>query len=84
VGLVSAVVERLLANGDEVLFLIGYDQGMESVGQRVHVAERLVRASLEESLASGDVAVATQGTSAFIYVAPGFEARLPDLRAFFA
>lgn len=84
VGQVFAAVERLRAAGDEVLFLVGSDHGMESVGPRVNIARRLVAAGLKDAPDSGEVAVACQGTSALVYVAPGFEGRLPGLRAFLA
>ncbi len=82
VGEVFATVERLRAAGDEVLFLVGSDHGMESIGPRVHVGQRLVEAGLKDGLDSGDVAVACQGTSALVYVAPGYESRIDGLRAF--
>ncbi len=82
VGLVAQAVENLRLQGDEVLFLIGSDHGMESVGPRVNVAARLVREGLKDGLDSGEVGVAAQGTSVLIYVAPGHEARIPALRNF--
>jgi hypothetical protein len=84
VGQVFATVERLRAAGDEVLLLVGSDHGMESIGPRVHVAERLVQAGLKDSLDSGEVAVACQGTSALVYIAPGYESRIDGLRAYLA
>ena len=82
VGLIADTVAALRAKGDEVLFLVGSDHGMESIGPRVHVAQRLVDAGLKDSLDSGEVAVACQGTSALVYVAPGHESRIPALRDF--
>ncbi|MCA8927634.1 MAG: alkaline phosphatase family protein [Alphaproteobacteria bacterium] len=81
-GRIAATVERLRAEGEAVLVLVGSDHGMESIGPRVHVARRLVEAGLKDSPDSGDVAVACQGTSALVYVAPDSEARVPALRAF--
>lgn len=82
VGMIAETVRALRAKGDEVLFLVGSDHGMESVGPRVHVGQRLVDAGLKDGLDSGEVGVACQGTSALIYVAPGHEDRIPALRAF--
>lgn len=82
VGQVFATVERLRAAGDEVLFLVGSDHGMESIGPRVNVARRLVETGLKDSADSGEVGVACQGTSALVYVAPGFEDRIDGLRAY--
>ncbi len=82
VAQVFAKVQELRAAGDDVLFLVGSDHGMESIGPRVHVGERLVAAGLKDALDSGDVAVACQGTSALIYVAPGYESRIDGLRAY--
>lgn len=84
VGLVAATVARLRAEGDELLFLVGSDHGMESIGPRVHIARRLVDAGLKDSLDSGEVGVACQGTCALLYVAPGYEDRVPALRAHLA
>ena len=82
VGMIAETVATLRANGDEVIFLVGSDHGMESIGPRVHVAQRLVNAGLKDSLDSGEVGVACQGTSALVYVAPGHEDRIPALREF--
>ncbi len=79
VGMVAESVAALRARGDEVLFLLGSDHGMESVGPRVHVAQRLVDAGLKDALDSGEVAVACQGTGALVYVAPGHEDRIAAL-----
>lgn len=82
VGMVAETVASLRAKGDEVLFLVCSDHGMESIGPRVHVAQRLVDAGLKDALDSGEVAVACQGTGALVYVAPGFEDRIPALREY--
>lgn len=82
VGMVAETVASLRAKGDEVLFLVCSDHGMESIGPRIHVAQRLVDAGLKDALDSGEVAVACQGTGALVYVAPGFEDRIPALREY--
>ncbi len=82
VGMVAQTVAQLHTAGDEVLFLVCSDHGMESIGPQVHVAERLVQAGLKALLESGEVAVACQGTSALIYIAPGHEGCIPALREY--
>lgn len=81
VGMAAETVAQLRAQGEEVMFVVGSDHGMESIGPRVHVAARLVQAGLKDALDSGEVAVACQGTSALVYIAPGHEDRIPALRA---
>jgi arylsulfatase A-like enzyme len=68
-----------LPNGEEVLFLLGSDHGHQTVSDVIHIEAELVAASLKESLESDDVVVASNGTSALIYLHPraaGREARI--------
>lgn len=79
---VEAAVESLRAEGEDILFLVGSDHGQETVRERVSVAARLVEAGLKDGPDSDDVAVAPQGGSGLIYVAPRAEARIPAILAF--
>src|SRR5690606_4544830 len=64
---VDNCVERLRAEGEDILFLVGSDHGQETVIGHVAVADRLVEAGLKDSLDSTDVVVAPQGGSGLIY-----------------
>ena len=79
---VDATVERLRAEGEDILFLVGSDHGQETVRERVAVAARLVDAGLKDGPDSTDVVVAPQGGGGLVYVAPGVEARIPEIVTF--
>lgn len=64
---VVRTVERLRAEGDEILLLIGSDHGQETIGDGVDIEAWLAATGLAGLLASGDVAVAGQGTAALLY-----------------
>ena len=66
-----------LADRDEVLLLIGSDHGHQTVTGVIDIDEELVTAGLKENLESTDVVVASNGTSALLYVHPDFVARTP-------
>ncbi|QOG20655.1 MULTISPECIES: alkaline phosphatase family protein [Bradyrhizobium] len=73
-----------LPDRDDVLFLLGSDHGHQVVGGVIHIEAELVAAGLKESLDSGDVVVASNGTSALIYLhrnAAGREAAITDFLA---
>lgn len=60
-------VERLRAEGEEILLLVGSDHGQETIGAGVSIEDWLVGRGLWKMLETGDVAVAGQGTSALLY-----------------
>lgn len=64
---VVRTVERLRRQGDEILLVIGSDHGQETIGDGVDIEDWLATNGLSELLASGDVAVAGQGTAALLY-----------------
>ncbi len=64
---VHRTVERLRAGGEEILLLVGSDHGHETIGDVIDVEDWLSRQGLADLVASGDVAVAGQGTSALLY-----------------
>ncbi len=72
-----------LNDRDEVLFLIGSDHGHQTVSRVVHIEEELVKASLKTSLESDDVVVASNGTSALVYLHSDAAARESQLEDFF-
>ena len=60
-------VERLRAEGEEILLLVGSDHGQETIGAAVSIEDWLAERGLWRQLEAGDVAVAGQGTSALLY-----------------
>jgi hypothetical protein len=64
---VYRTVEMLRAKGEEILLLIGSDHGQETIGASISIEEWLTAHQLGEALASGEIAVASQGTSALLY-----------------
>jgi len=70
VAQVRATVDALRKAGEDILLIVGSDHGQETVTGAVEVDRLLVEAGLKDSLDSTEVAVASQGTSGLIYVAP--------------
>lgn len=64
---IATTVERLRAESEEILFVIGSDHGHETIGAAVDIEAWLTDQGLGELLAEGDIAVAGQGTSALFY-----------------
>jgi arylsulfatase A-like enzyme len=82
-GLVMDAVATL-ADRDDILLLIGSDHGHQTVAGVIDIDEELVAAGLKESPESTDVVVASNGTSALLYVHPDFAARTPLVGDFLA
>ena len=76
---VMRTVERLRAEGDEILLMVGSDHGQETIGDCVDVEDWLSSRGLQDLLAAGDVAVAGQGTAALLYATDRGRARLLDV-----
>jgi arylsulfatase A-like enzyme len=66
-----------LPDHDQVLLLIGSDHGHQTVADVIHIEDELTKTGLKESLESGDVVVASNGTSALIYLHPDIASREP-------
>jgi len=64
---VVRTVDRLRADGEDILLIVGSDHGQETIGAGVDLEAWLVERGLEEAVGAGDVAVAGQGTSALLY-----------------
>lgn len=73
---VFRTVERLRAEGDEILLLIGSDHGQETIGDCLDMEAWLGSRGLGALIASGDVAVASQGTAALLYATESSHAAL--------
>lgn len=82
VARVRATVDALRRTGDDILLIVGSDHGQETVTGAIEVDRLLVEAGLKDSLDSTDVAVASQGTSGLIYVAPRAAHRRDHIEAF--
>lgn len=82
VGEVAACVDALRAAGDDILLLVGSDHGQETVGETIRLDADLVAAGLKASLGSTDVAIAPQGFSGLVSLAPDAAARAPAIAAY--
>ena len=66
---VAETVARLDPRGEDILFVVGSDHGMESVDQTIDLDARLVAAGLKQAPGSSEVVVAPNGTAAMVYFA---------------
>ena len=67
---IAARVEELDRTGENILLIIGSDHGHETTTEIVDMDDMLVAAGLKDSPDSREVAIAPQGTSVTIYLAP--------------
>ncbi|ARP99651.1 alkaline phosphatase family protein [Pseudorhodoplanes sinuspersici] len=73
-----------LPESEKVLFLVGSDHGHQTVEGVIDIEAELIAAGLKDSLDSGDVIVASNGTSALIYLHPDLSARESLISEFLA
>ena len=66
---VADTVAELDPAGEDILFVVGSDHGMETVDQTIDLDGLLIGAGLKREPASPDVVVAPNGTSALLYFA---------------
>jgi hypothetical protein len=69
---VRAVAETVAAldpGGDEILFVVGSDHGMETADRTIDLESLLVAAGLKRAAQSSDVVVAANGGAALLYFA---------------
>jgi len=69
-GRIADRVEEMDPTGEDILLIIGSDHGHETVTETVDLDALLVEAGLKAGPDTRDVAVASQGTSATVYLAP--------------
>jgi len=81
VARVLAEVEKLEADGREVLFAVCSDHGMQTIRNKVDIEARLVEAGFKATPDSGDVVVAPQGTSAILHFSAAARSRIPAVLA---
>lgn len=67
-GMVIEAVERLRAEGDEVLVIVGSDHGHETVCGVVDIEAELIAAGLKSGADSDDVIAMANGTSSLVYL----------------
>ncbi len=76
---VAKTIARLDPAGQEILFVVGSDHGMETVAETIHLDGLLVDAGLKNAPGSSDVVVAPNGTAAIIYFAEPESARVAEV-----
>jgi hypothetical protein len=64
---VVRTVDRLRAEGEDILLLVGSDHGQETIGDCIDLGDWLAGQGLGDLVTAGDVAVAGQGTAALLY-----------------
>jgi len=64
---VAETVARLDPTGDNILFVVGSDHGMETVDETIDLDGLLVEAGLKRAPTSSDVVVAPNGSAALLY-----------------
>ena len=69
-GRVADRVEDMDPTGENILMLIASDHGHETITETVDLDALLIEAGLKDGPGTRDVAIAPQGTSATIYLAP--------------
>lgn len=69
-GRIADRIEEMDPTGENILLIIGSDHGHETTTEIVDMDEMLVAAGLKDSADSREVAIAPQGTSVTIYLAP--------------
>jgi arylsulfatase A-like enzyme len=79
---VAETIARLDPGGDDILFAVGSDHGMESVDQTIDLDALLVAAGLKRAPGSSEVVVAPNGTAALIYFSEPESARVAEVARF--
>jgi arylsulfatase A-like enzyme len=64
---IAETVSSLDPSGEEILFVVGSDHGMETVDETVDLDALLVEAGFKRDASSSDVVVAPNGTAALLY-----------------
>jgi arylsulfatase A-like enzyme len=66
---VAETIAAFNGSGDEILFVVGSDHGMETVDETIDLDGLLLEAGLKRAPSSSDVVVAPNGTAALLYFA---------------
>jgi arylsulfatase A-like enzyme len=75
-------VAGLDPDGEDILFVVGSDHGMESVDQTIDLDALLIAAGLKRAPGSSEVVVAPNGTAALIYFAEPESALVAEVARF--
>ncbi|HEV2099672.1 MAG TPA: alkaline phosphatase family protein, partial [Stellaceae bacterium] len=79
---VTETVARLDPAGDDILFVVGSDHGMESVDETIDLDAVLVEGGLKHAPASSEVVVAPNGTAAVLYFSKPESALVGEIARF--
>jgi Type I phosphodiesterase / nucleotide pyrophosphatase len=81
---VAEMVARLDPGGEDILFVVGSDHGMETVAETIDLDAVLIDAGLKRAPGSSDVVVAPNGTAALVYFTEPEAARVAETARFLA
>lgn len=76
---VMNLVSELRKRGDDVLFIIASDHGMQSISESIPVTRLLIEAGFKASEKSHDVVIAPNGTAFTVGVSNHAQGRIPAL-----
>ena len=79
---VADTLGALDRTGEEILFIVGSDHGMETVDETIDLEALLVEAGLKRAATSSDVVVAPNGTAALLYFADPAGALVAEVARF--
>jgi arylsulfatase A-like enzyme len=79
---VAETVTSLDPTGENILFVVGSDHGMETVADTIDLDGLLIEAGLKRAPTSSDVVVAPNGTSALLYFADPTGALVAEVARF--
>jgi arylsulfatase A-like enzyme len=79
---VAETVARLDPGGEEILFVVGSDHGMESVAETIDLDRLLIDAGLKRSRGPSDIVVAPNGSAALLYFTEPDSARVGEVARF--
>jgi arylsulfatase A-like enzyme len=81
---VAETVTSLDPTGENILFVVGSDHGMETVAETIDLDGLLIEAGLKGAATSSEVVVAPNGTSALLYFADPAGALVGEVARFLA
>ncbi|MGH7047979.1 MAG: alkaline phosphatase family protein [Stellaceae bacterium] len=79
---VADTIASLEAAGDDILFVVGSDHGMETVGETIDLDALLIGAGLKRAPGSPEVVVAPNGTAALVYFSEPESALVTEVARF--
>jgi hypothetical protein len=79
---VAETAAGLDPGGEEILFVVGSDHGMETVAETIDLDRLLVDAGLKRAPGSSDVVVAPNGTAALLYFTEPESPRVAEVARF--